>query len=216
MPSAEIVRWDESNYKCDTIPYLKAAYKARKWAFVSDYARLDIIYRHGGIYLDVDVELIRSLDPLLSANAFCGREPSGEVNTGLVLAAEPGAEVIRILRDKYLQLPFLDARGAFSFPACPIVQTTSLKDLGYDPQNSSIQLVEGLTVFPVDYFCPVDETGCFVPTDDSYCLHYGMSSWYPWGWRMLRCGRRVVSRLFGRKITRLLVQCKRIFLPKYK
>ena len=64
-PDYEIIQWNEDNYDINKIPYMKDAYKEKKWAFVSDYARLDVIYQYGGIYLDTDVELVNSLDDLL-------------------------------------------------------------------------------------------------------------------------------------------------------
>ena len=84
-PDYEIIEWNESNYNIHKIPFIAEAYDAKKYAFVSDYARLDIIYNEGGIYLDTDVELIRSLDTLLSNNSFMGMEFAGQVATGLAL-----------------------------------------------------------------------------------------------------------------------------------
>ena len=65
-PDYEIIRWDETNYDVTKNLYMQQAYAAKKWAFVSDYARLDILYQHGGIYLDTDVELLQSLNTLRS------------------------------------------------------------------------------------------------------------------------------------------------------
>ena len=73
-PDYEIIEWNESNYDISKNIYMKQAYEAKKWAFVTDYMRLDIIYEHGGIYLDTDVELIKNIDDLLSNEAFAGIE----------------------------------------------------------------------------------------------------------------------------------------------
>ena len=81
-PDYEIIRWDESNYDVTKNAYMKQAYDAKKWAFVTDYVRLDIIYEQGGIYLDTDVELVKSIDDLLSDKAFMGVGCTGGVNTG--------------------------------------------------------------------------------------------------------------------------------------
>lgn len=71
-PNYEIIRWDEDNFDVNSIQYTQQAYNCKKFAFVSDYARLDIIYRYGGIYLDTDVELLKPLDSLLQEQAFMG------------------------------------------------------------------------------------------------------------------------------------------------
>lgn len=177
MPGVEIRRWDETNYDVQAVPYMAAAYRDRKWAFVSDYARLDIVYRQGGIYLDVDVELVRSLDPLLEDPAFCGVERPGIVNTGLVLAAERGNETIRLLRDAYHGYEFLDREGHFSSPPCPVLQTRELQAFGLT-DNEDVQVVRGLKVYPKDYFSPVNlETFKVHRTANTYAIHRYLGSW---------------------------------------
>ena len=73
-PDYEIIRWDESNYDISKNKYMKQAYEAKKWGFVPDYARLDVVYRYGGIYLDTDVEVVKCFDSLLNLSAFVGFE----------------------------------------------------------------------------------------------------------------------------------------------
>ena len=73
-PDYEIIEWNETNYDVRKNKYMSDAYDEKKWAFVSDYARIDIIYNYGGIYLDTDVELLRPLDELLKDKMFCGWE----------------------------------------------------------------------------------------------------------------------------------------------
>ena len=84
-PDYEIVRWDESNFDIHENCYAEEAYQCGKWAFVSDYARLKIIYDHGGIYLDTDVELLKPLDPLLEYEGFMGFQNDALVSSGLGL-----------------------------------------------------------------------------------------------------------------------------------
>ena len=93
-PDYEIKQWNEKNYDLDSSRYIKEAYKNKKWAFVSDYARLDIIYNNGGIYLDTDVELIGKLDEFLDEKCFLAAEREEYVNTGLGFGAEKGNVVI--------------------------------------------------------------------------------------------------------------------------
>ena len=49
-PDYEIIEWNEDNFDVNCIPFVKEAYDAEKWAFVTDYARLKIIFENGGIY----------------------------------------------------------------------------------------------------------------------------------------------------------------------
>ena len=216
MPEAEIIRWDESNYDVTAVPYVAAAYKAKKWAFVSDYVRLDVIYREGGIYLDVDVELLKPLDPLLTDRAFCGREDELKVNTGLVLAAEAGHPIVRGMRDAYLGYQYLDEKDNFSSPACPVLQTDYLRPLGLLPMRSGYQDIQGIRVYPQEYFNPVDEFGVPHLTSNSYCLHHAMASWLPAKWRFFKAIRRAAERVCGPHVLRMLVGVKRIFWAEYK
>jgi len=82
-PDYEIIRWDESNYDIHKNKYVREAYEQKKWAFVSDYARVDILYHEGGIYFDTDVEVIASFDELLVWDLFCGFETGNYINCGL-------------------------------------------------------------------------------------------------------------------------------------
>ena len=104
----EIVRWDESNSDLSSCNFVIEAYRQKKWAFVSDYIRLKVIAEHGGIYLDIDVELLKSLDGLLELDSFMGFEESRPyyVNSGLGFGAGKNNENIKKLMDSYEQVSF--------------------------------------------------------------------------------------------------------------
>ncbi len=204
MPNAHIVRWDESNYDVNSIPYVAAAYRAKKWAFVSDYARLDIVFRMGGIYLDVDVELLKPLDELLQNHAFCGRENSEQVNTGLIVAAEAGNEMIRVLRDAY---------QSYSFPSAPCtkLQTAILQKMGM-VTSKEIQDLNGLIIYPQEYFNSKDDFGIFCPTSNTFSVHHAESSWMPLRWRLMKVARRVCEKMMGGTLmVHLVILKRRIF-----
>ena len=216
MPGVEIVRWDESNYACSTVPYVAAAYRAGKWAFVSDYVRLDVIAREGGVYLDVDVELLRSLRPLAGVRAaFVGRQLDGCVNTGLILAAEPNNAIVVKMRDAYRDYRWIDGAGRFSSAPCTVLQTDFLADLGYDSKNTDEQTIAGLTVLRPNAIASENQQGILCPDAETLGIHYGMSSWYPWGWRMLRTAKRMLARCCGPKVLGWLVWFKRLFARRY-
>ncbi len=207
MPDARVVRWDESNYDVNSIPYAAAAYRAKKWAFVSDYARLDIIFREGGVYLDTDVELLKSLDPLLCDQAFCARENREQVNSGLVIAAEAGNEVIRTLRDAYL---------SYSFPSapCTVLQTELLRSMGM-VASDAIQRLEGLTIYPQEFFNAKDNFGISHPTSKTFAIHHAEASWMPFRWRVMKTARHILENLMGERILVRLVALKRRIVGEY-
>ena len=105
-PDYEIKQWSEENYDVNKIQYIKEAYQEKKFAFVTDVARLDIIYSEGGIYLDTDVELIKSLDELLYNSLYLGMERAGRVNTGLGFGAEVNHPIVRDNLELYTDISF--------------------------------------------------------------------------------------------------------------
>ena len=182
MPDYEIKRWDETNYDINKCDYIREAYEEKKWAFVSDYARIDICYTYGGIYLDTDVEVLKSFDDLLNLDAFCGREQGkknndNKVNTGLVLGMKKNSLIGKIMRDDYNNKHFRDSNGKLDLTPCPVIQTNLLKKYGLNDKNV-LQVVNGLTIFPTDYFCPMNQyTGKKDITDNTYSIHHYNASW---------------------------------------
>lgn len=114
MPDCEIKEWNEDNFDVNMIQYTKEAYKHRRYAFVSDFARFYILKQHGGIYLDVDVELIKPIDDLLEHKAILGFESVGRVNPGLILASEPNTLFLNDMIELYKGLSFIDENGNLS------------------------------------------------------------------------------------------------------
>ena len=91
-PDYEIKEWNESNFDVAQNDYIKEAYEAKKWAFVSDYARLKVLVEYGGIYMDTDVEVLKPLDRFLSERAFSGFEDADAIPAG-IMACEKGFEL---------------------------------------------------------------------------------------------------------------------------
>ncbi len=176
-PDYEIIEWNEDNFDCSCIPFVKEAYDAKKWAFVADYARLWVIYEHGGIYLDTDVELIKSLDEFLELDAYMGFQGTEYVNTGIGFGAEKGNPVIYdILRD-YHDRHTPDANGDWSLIACPHLNTRVLEKHGLI-RNGEKQTVDGVTIFPCEYFDPKDsETYITTITENTHSIHHYDATW---------------------------------------
>ena len=179
-PDQEIVRWDENNYDYKKCPYTLEAYEAKKWAFVSDYARLDIIYNNGGIYLDTDVELIRNIDALLDNKCFLSMEqPSHLIATGLVFGAEKGNQAIKEMLDEYEGAHFKLADGIFDTTIpCPARNTAPFYKYGFNPETDKPVNLNGVAVYPPEYFCPYNyENGKTLITENTYSIHHFDSSW---------------------------------------
>jgi len=175
-PNYELIRWDESNYCITKNAYMRQAYDAKKWGFVPDYARLDIIYQYGGIYLDTDVELLRSFDSLLENSAFLGIEAQDRVNLGQGFGAEAGHPLIKEMRDMYDNLRFLNENGTQNLTVSPYYQTQLLKQYGL--KGNREQFIRNAHIYPSDFFCPKDlETGRITLTENTYSIHHFDASW---------------------------------------
>ena len=184
-PDYEIIEWNEANYDFSSIPYMKEAYDAKKWAFVPDYARLDIVYRYGGIYLDTDVELIRPFDRLLLLQGFAGFEDDLHVAFGLGFGAEAGNPVIKKLMEAYDDLHFIGDDGELNLTASPVLNTDTLVRRCGLICNGKNQELDGLTVFSPEYFCPKSfEDGIVRKTKNTYSIHHYDASWFTGEQRM--------------------------------
>lgn len=180
-PDYEIREWNESNYDFTKNEYMRQAYEAKKWGFVPDYARLDIIYEYGGIYLDTDVEMLRSFDELLEQDGFMGFENTGDgeyfVNCGHGYGAVPHHEVIRTARDLYDTISFMNADGTPNLLASPHFTTQALREFGLVQENRDQQL-PGMTVYASDVLCPKNfRTGKIKKTPRTVSIHHFTASW---------------------------------------
>ena len=180
-PDYEIREWNESNYDFTKNEYMRQAYEAKKWGFVPDYARLDIVYEYGGIYLDTDVEMLRSFDELLEQDGFMGFENTGDgeyfVNCGHGFGAVPHHEVIRTARYLYNTISFLKADGTPNLLASPHFTTQALREFGLVQENRDQQL-PGMTVYASDVLCPKNfRTGKIKKTPRTVSIHHFTASW---------------------------------------
>ena len=176
-PDYEIICWNEDNFDLSQNRYLQEAYQAKKWAFVSDYARLKVVYDHGGIYLDTDVELLKPLDTLLDDGGFMGFDEKGIIASGLGFGAEQGNEIIGELLKDYDDIPFILPDGSYDLTPCPDRNTDTLKRLGMDMDPAGGRFM-GITFYPEDYFCPMDYySGKKTITKNTYSIHHYCASW---------------------------------------
>ena len=226
FPDYEIWQWSEApidhndnhNLNClydklmgfdvNSIQYTREAYEAKKYAFVSDYARFWILYKYGGLYFDTDVEVIKSFDDIVERGAFMGAELLTEdgtpkVNPGLGLGVEKGDKVIKALLDRYACFWFKNDDGSFNLKTIVDYTTETLLDFGM-VSSKNIQQVEAWTIYPVEYFNPFDDlTGKLNCTKHTRSIHWYSKTWYAVPvWRIFLS--RLSHRLFGLRLHKLL------------
>ncbi len=178
-PDYEIIEWNEDNFDINCNLYCKQAYDAKKWAFATDYARLLIIYNHGGIYLDTDVEIIKPIDDLLVHNCFIGRQPGYQVNTGAGFGAIKGHSLLKVMLDDYENIPFIKENGEYDLWTCPHRNSQWLFKNGLH-KDDSYQEIADAAIYPIEYFSPLDAyTRKLNITPNTYSIHHCDASWNP-------------------------------------
>lgn len=178
-PDYEIKQWDESNFDVNCNPYCKFAFENKKWAFLTDYIRLKVVYENGGVYLDTDVELLKNLDSLIENGAYMGFQNATEIATGLGFAAEKGHHFIGENMRYYEELTdFSQLRS------CPIITTELLIPHGLHENDGTIQNIAEMKFYPPEYLCPKDErTGLSQFTKNTYSIHHFDASWFEKSWK---------------------------------
>ena len=174
-PDYEIIEWNEDNFDVNQTIWTKQAYECRKWAFVSDYARLWILYNYGGIYLDTDVELINSLDSFIVDNAFVGFERDDRLGSGIIGVSEKN-NIIKEWMEHYNKLSYVND-GKITKEPNVLYMTELFTEKGLIADNSC-QEVSEFTVYPRTYFCPIaiDEKYKNI-TRNTCAIHHFTSSW---------------------------------------
>lgn len=176
-PEYKIVEWNEDNYDIQKYEYTKQAWQHRRWGFIPDIARLDILYQHGGIYLDTDVELIQSLDELLYQRGFVGVEKWGIINIGGGCGVVPKHPMIKKILEYRLRFPFEREDGSINLESSGRYESVPLMDCGFKP-NNTIQSAGGMTIYTSDFFHPYDYMSrelCI--TENTYGIHHFAGSW---------------------------------------
>ena len=208
LPDYDIKRWDESNFDVNAIPYTREAYAACKYAFVSDYARFWILYHYGGVYFDTDVEVIRPIDDIINRGGFLGVESNRNgiytVNPGLGFAATQGTAVIGEMVNLYSTFHFINTDGASDLKNIVEITTDYLSSKGLQ-NTDEIQDCCGFTIYPKDYFCPIDyDTRELKITENTRTIHHYAESWVPRSTRF----KNALSRLFGKRFMTCLIRIK--------
>lgn len=178
-PDYEIIEWNEENFDIASCPlYVRQAYENKKWAFVTDYVRLKVVYDHGGIYLDTDVELKKSLNKFLKYDAYFGFEEGRYINTGLGFGAVAGHFLLGAMMKDYEETPFQLENGEFDQTTCPVRNTEAFLKMGLR-QNDRKQILDNrILILPTIYMCPIDwETGKMRKSLRTISIHWFTASW---------------------------------------
>ena len=176
-PDYEIKRWDENNFDVSKYLYTRQAAEHKKYGFITDVARLDILYENGGIYMDTDVKLLKSFDDLLFNQGFVGVECWGNINSGGGMGAVSHHPMIREMLDYRLKYPFIFEDGTQNIETNGLYETTPFIRHGMRIDNT-LQIVNGMTVYPANVFHPYDYMSCEEKIEDNtVSIHYFFGGW---------------------------------------
>lgn len=210
LPGWEIKEWNEDNFDISKYSYACDAYALRKWAFVSDIVRLDVLYEYGGIYLDVDVEFVKTIpEEYLNYIGFCGFEYTSTIAPGLIFGIQPKQKFIKNVLDSYQNEHFeINNKGIYKTINMRI--TSMLEEEGLQ-KNNKMQNINGIVVFPSEYFCGYD-TDIREPliTEKTICWHHYLGSWSKPTLKM-KC-QNLLKKIIGKANYRRLLNLKRKYL----
>lgn len=177
-PDYEIVEWNEDNFDIQTAPlYVQQAYEEKKWAFVTDYVRLYVLYNQGGIYMDTDVEVLKPLDRFLKHKGFSGFENSTAIPTG-IMASVKEHPLIGLWMKEYDSKSFYNEDGTLNTTTNVTYISDYMKQSGM-LLNNTLQTVNDFTFYPNDYFCPKNYMTRKVEfTNNTYTIHHFDGSWH--------------------------------------
>jgi hypothetical protein len=158
-PEYQIKLWNEDNYDFLSIPFMKEAYENKEWGFATNVARLDIVYKYGGIYLDTDVELYRNIDCLLNTDAFFCMASSDRINTGVGFGGIAKHPLIKSMLDVYYHKSFIDEKGIKCKVSPFFEQHGILENWGLH-LNNEFQVEDGVAIYPAEVLSPYGIMGC--------------------------------------------------------
>jgi hypothetical protein len=197
LSNYEMIEWNEDNFDINVNAYVKAAYEAGKFAFVSDYVRVYALYNYGGIYLDTDVEVFKPFDNLLDQESFWGFEQENFIATSTIGAAK-GNKLIKIFLDSFQGKSFVNEDGTFNELTNVALVTDLVENMGLQ-LNGEFQLLDDFGAFyPQTYFSPFDYINCrYFISDNTYTMHHFYKSWLPLKARIKSKLKIVAARVIG-------------------
>lgn len=173
----EIREWNEQNFDISAAPlYVRQAYEAKKWAFITDYVRLFAMTTYGGIYMDTDVEVVKPLDQFLQHHAFSGFESETDIPTGIMACEKDFPLFVEFLK-YYDTASFYNEDGSINMTTNVIIMTDICLKHGL-VQNNEYQEVDGFALYPKEVFCPIcHHNGKLEKTKETAAIHWFSASW---------------------------------------
>mgnify|MGYP001312063379 CR=1 FL=1 len=177
-PDYNIREWNESNFDIKSNQYVYEAYQAKKWAFVSDYVRLKVLYDYGGFYMDTDVELVKSLDSLRIYDAVSGYESTTAIPTGTIGSIAKNEWIGMLLQD-YDNRHFLLSGGRLDLTTnVETISKLTVQKYKIVLNGKKILFGSNIVILPFEYLCAKDfETGIIHQTDKTITIHHFNGSW---------------------------------------
>ena len=213
-PDYEVMIWDAKRFDVNTLPWTKQAFEAKKYAFVADYIRLYAVYNYGGIYLDSDVEVIKSFDDVLDLPYFVGSETE---ETSLELAAfgaEKGMPWVKTAMEWYQGRHFIKEDGSMELEVQPKIMSRVLgSKYTWTPVDKKEEVTEDsdkLFIFPCEWFSAhpfSDKGGCeYKVTKNTHSIHHYAGQWrdedydggklHKWFYKIFKIDWRLLDRVF--------------------
>ena len=209
LPHYQMKLWNEDSFDVNSNLYVKEAYEAKKYAFVTDYVRLYALYHYGGVYMDTDVEVLKPYDDLLHLSAFSGYEGDrySSFPTGVMASAKHGVWVSEQLA-YYESARFINPDGSLNMTTNTQTISRIMMENGFDLNGEYQIYKDDMHAFPKDFFCPKSSTRLLKVTKNTYCIHHFLSSWVT-PTLLGSIKKFMIKNILGYKLTDFIVRLKR-------
>lgn len=203
LPDYKIIEWNEENFDINTNLYTKQSYNAKKYAFVSDFVRLQVLYEQGGVYMDTDVEVLKNIDEFLEHSAFSGFESNEFIPTG-IMGCIKGHSWVKSLLKYYINRPFINNDGTFDLTTnTKTITSITKKEYKLKSGNYKQVLNNEIVIYPSEYFCPKNWlTKELNLTRNTHTIHHFSGSWLPKNYKYKKFRLKIYS-----KIVNTLIIC---------
>ena len=214
LPDYEYKLWNEDTFDVTSCRFAREAFEMKKWAFVSDYARIEAIYKYGGWYLDTDVEILRPLDSIENHRVILGTDEDGALTA--VYGTEAGHPFWKKVLEHYQSIPFVKPDKSLDMTVVNEHLQGVLAEYGYVHENKYQELKDGIVVYPDDYFHVVSlERGTRNQTENSYAIHWQTMTWTSKSSHFARFVRKkILIPIFGERFLGFYIKLRKLFKRK--